>query len=107
MAKAPMSRVSGKEWKESKTATNRTYLQKGVKSSFEKRMAKSRELKLARDMAKEMTEEKIAEKRRKREITEERRKIKEEKERLEAMAAKMSVNKLKRLKKKQGNLKGR
>ncbi|KAG0361197.1 hypothetical protein BC939DRAFT_437572 [Gamsiella multidivaricata] len=100
-------RISGKDWKMSKTATRRSQMPKALKQTYAERMAKTKQLNIARDMAKAMTQEKIDDKRRKREITEERKKIQEEKERIASLAAKMSANKLKRLKKKAGNLKGR
>ncbi|KAF9950057.1 hypothetical protein BGZ65_006885 [Modicella reniformis] len=103
----PESRVSGKDWKLAKTATRRSQMPTALKQTFANRMTKTKQLNLVRDLAKSMTQEKIDEKRRKREITEERRKIQEEKERIANLAAKMSANKLKRLKKKAGNLKGR
>ncbi|KAF9366039.1 hypothetical protein BGX34_006750 [Mortierella sp. NVP85] len=103
----PESRVSGKDWKLAKTATRRSQMPTALKQSFADRMAKTKKLNITRDLAKSMTQEKNDDKRRKREITEERKKIKEEKERIANLAAKMSANKLKRLKKKAGNLKGR
>ncbi|OAQ36476.1 hypothetical protein K457DRAFT_64753 [Linnemannia elongata AG-77] len=102
-----MTRVSGKDWKMAKTATRRSQMPNALKQTYAERMAKTKQLNIARDMAKSMKQEKIDDKRRKREITEERKKIQEEKERIASLAAKMSANKLKRLKKKAGNLKGR
>ncbi|KAF9439142.1 hypothetical protein BGZ76_010735 [Entomortierella beljakovae] len=103
----PMSRVSGKDWKLAKTATRRTQLPRALKQTYAARIAKTKQHNIAKDLAKAMTQEKIDDKRRKREITEERKKIQEEKERIANLASKMSANKLKRLKKKAGNLKGR
>ncbi|KAF8940167.1 hypothetical protein EDD21DRAFT_370233 [Dissophora ornata] len=103
----PARRISGKDWKLAKTATRRTQMPNALKQTYAERMAKTKQLNIARDLAKSMTQEKIDDKRRKREITEERKKIQEEKERIASLAAKMSANKLKRLKKKAGNLKGR
>ncbi|KAF9582403.1 hypothetical protein BGW38_000253 [Lunasporangiospora selenospora] len=103
----PVTRVSGKDWKLAKLPANRTHLPRGVKTSFEIRKAKSKQVDIARNLAKAMKDEKNDEKRRKRETTEERKRIREEKERIEAHQSKMSANKLKRLKKKAGNLKGR
>ncbi|KAG0086873.1 hypothetical protein BGZ93_003988 [Podila epicladia] len=103
----PVSRVSGKDWKMAKTATRRTQMPNALKQTYDARMAKTKQHNIARDLAKSMKQEKIDDKRRRREITEERKKIQEEKERIANLAAKMSANKLKRLKKKAGNLKGR
>ncbi|KAG0265150.1 hypothetical protein BG011_005362 [Mortierella polycephala] len=104
---APATRVSGKDWKMAKTATRRSQMPRALKQTYEQRMAKTKQHNIARDLAKAMTQEKVDDKRRKREITAERKKIQEEKERIASLAAKMSANKLKRLKKKAGNLKGR
>ncbi|KAG0054268.1 hypothetical protein BGZ83_011610 [Gryganskiella cystojenkinii] len=103
----PVSRVSGKDWKLAKTPTRRSQMPTALKQTYAARIAKTKQHNIARDMAKAMKQEKIDDKRRKREITEERKKIQEEKERIEALAAKMSANKAKRLRKKAGNLKGR
>ncbi|KAF9915418.1 hypothetical protein BX616_006198 [Lobosporangium transversale] len=103
----PSSRVSGKEWKLAKAPTRRSQMPKALKQAYTERMAKTKQHDIVRNLAKSLTQEKIDEKRRKREITEERKKIQEEKERVANLAAKMSANKLKRLKKKAGNLKGR
>ncbi|KAF9200669.1 hypothetical protein BGZ49_009091 [Haplosporangium sp. Z 27] len=103
----PLTRVSGKDWKLAKNPTRRSQMPRALKQTYAERMAKTKQNNIARDLAKTMTQEKIDDKRRKREITEERRKIQEEKDRIASLAAKMSANKLKRLKKKAGNLKGR
>jgi len=59
----PMSRISGKDWKMAKTATRRSQLPNALKQTYAERMAKTKQLNIARDMAKAMKQEKIDDKR--------------------------------------------
>ena len=59
----PMTRVSGKDWKMAKTATRRSQMPNALKQTYAERMAKTKQLNVARDMAKSMTQEKIDDKR--------------------------------------------
>lgn len=62
-AQEPARRVSGKDWKLAKTATRRSQLPGSLKQTFADRIAKTKKLHMARDLAKAMTQEKIDEKR--------------------------------------------
>lgn len=59
----PMTRVSGKDWKMAKTATRRSQMPNALKQTYAERMAKTKQLNIARDMAKSMKQEKIDDKR--------------------------------------------
>ncbi|RUS24753.1 Cgr1 family-domain-containing protein [Jimgerdemannia flammicorona] len=102
--------IPGKSWKLAKAPTKRAQMPRTLRKSWDQRLDERKKLEMVKTLQKEMKDEKKADKDvrfRKRQITLERQKIKEEKERLEQLAAKMSANKLKRLKKRQGNKKGK
>ncbi|CAO3589888.1 unnamed protein product [Absidia cylindrospora] len=100
-------RVSGKVWKLQKSPTVRTQQPKSLRKSWEKRTQERQRLQTVRALEKQMKDEKQAEKDRKREINLERKRIEEEKERQEALAAKMSAKRLARMKKKELRKKAR
>ncbi|KAG0168245.1 hypothetical protein DFQ28_005213 [Apophysomyces sp. BC1034] len=100
-------RVSGKSWKIQKTPTVRAQKAKSLRRTWEKREEERTRLKAVKTLEKQMKDEKQAEKDRKRQITLERKKIKEEKERIEQLAAKMSAKRLQRLKKREARKKAR
>lgn len=59
----PLTRVSGKDWKMAKTPTRRSQMPNALKQTYSERMAKTKQLNIARDMAKSMKQEKIDDKR--------------------------------------------
>ncbi|KAH9937165.1 uncharacterized protein B0H18DRAFT_189090 [Fomitopsis serialis] len=88
-------RVSGKPWKQPKTATVRTLLPDGLKSkSWEDRMQKTQKEKAIKKLQAELSEEKRAEKERRKQITVERKKAAEERRRLEEDKAKWAHGRL-------------
>ncbi|ORX58752.1 hypothetical protein DM01DRAFT_1333372 [Hesseltinella vesiculosa] len=100
-------RVSGKAWKIQKTATVRTQQPKSLRRSWEKRSEERQKLNVVKALQKQLQDDKQAEKDRKREITQERRRIEEEKARQEALAAKMSKKRLERMRRKEKRKKAR
>ncbi|KAI8986481.1 hypothetical protein BDB01DRAFT_785794 [Pilobolus umbonatus] len=100
-------RVSGKNWKVQKNATVRNQQSKKLRKNWEQRTLERNRLDSAKKLERELKASKQAEKDRKREITLERKKIKEEKERMEALAAKMSAKRLERLKRREARKKAR
>ncbi|GMK55741.1 hypothetical protein CspeluHIS016_0207970 [Cutaneotrichosporon spelunceum] len=100
-----LGRSHGKAWKAEKTATRRTIMAPGLRSSFAKRIEQDRARKAVLAVEKEMKDEAKEEHERKVTAIRERRERKAEKERLEQVAAKMSAKKLQRLKKRQGRSK--
>lgn len=98
-------RVSGKGWKMQRTATRRSHLSEGLKSSFEERMEKTQKEKAFKKLQKELKEEKEAEFTRRREITAARKKAALERQQFEEMKAKMGARKAARLKRKAGRSK--
>jgi len=106
LASSSNGRVSGKSWKPAKTATKRSFMQVGVKAkSWESRMLQTTKELAVNKLQNEMKHEKDAELARRREISTERRKAKEEKERLEILAAKMSAKKAERMRRRAGRSK--
>jgi len=106
LASSGGGRVSGKNWKGTKTATVRSHLPTGVKSkSWEERKRKDTKIVAIKALEKELKDEKLAEIQRKREITKQRKERLEEKQRLEEMKAKMSAKKLARVRRRQGRTK--
>ncbi|KAG9126102.1 rRNA-processing protein cgr1 [Ceratobasidium sp. 392] len=62
LASSSKGRVSGKAWKEQKTATKRSHLQPGVRAkSWEDRMRKAATDNAVKKLHKELVEEKAAE----------------------------------------------
>ncbi|KAL7411420.1 Cgr1 family-domain-containing protein [Mrakia frigida] len=99
-------RVSGKFWKQPKTATRRSNLPAGVKTpSWDARVEKRKKEDAIKLLEKTLKDEKLAEEERKKTITKERKLRVEEKKRLEEMAARMSAKKLQRMKKRLGRSK--
>jgi len=79
---------------------------KSLKSkSWETRVAERTQDEATKKLAKEMQDEKQAEIDRKRQVMLDRRKAKEEKARIEALAAKLSAKKIARMKKRAGRSK--
>jgi len=106
LAASSAGRVSGKAWKQPKSATVRSHIQDGVKTkSWEERMQKTQKEKAIKKLQAELSEEKKAEKARRREITLERKKAAEERRRLEEDKAKMGARKAARLRRKAGRTK--
>ncbi|TFY63431.1 hypothetical protein EVJ58_g3253 [Rhodofomes roseus] len=99
-------RVSGKPWKQPKSATVRTLLPDGLKSkSWEDRMQKTQKEKAIKKLQAELSEEKRVEKERRRQITLDRKKAAEERLRLEEDKAKMGARKAARMRRKAGRTK--
>ncbi|KZS95949.1 hypothetical protein SISNIDRAFT_548079 [Sistotremastrum niveocremeum HHB9708] len=106
LASSSGGRVSGKAWKQPKTATQRSHLQAGVKTKkWEDRMEREKAAKAIKKLEIELKEEKQAEIQRRREVTLERKKAAEEKAHLAEMMAKMSAKKALRLKRRAGRTK--
>ncbi|CDH53755.1 predicted protein [Lichtheimia corymbifera JMRC:FSU:9682] len=101
------NRVSGKNWKLKKTATVRAQKSKSLRNSWAKRSAERAKMDAVKTLERQLKADKQAEKDRKREITLERKRIQEEKERYEALAAKMSAKRLQRLRKREARKKAR
>ncbi|KZT75152.1 hypothetical protein DAEQUDRAFT_720368 [Daedalea quercina L-15889] len=106
LAPSAAGRVSGKLWKQQKSATVRTLLPDGVKSkSWEDRMEKTQKEKAIKKLQAELSEEKRVDKERRKQITLERKKAAEERRRLEEDKAKMGARKAARLRRKAGRTK--
>ncbi|RIA92014.1 Cgr1 family-domain-containing protein [Glomus cerebriforme] len=90
-------RVSGKTWKQPKTATRRSQLPRSLRKNWNERLKERNEKEALKMLEKELKEEKEAEKKRKIEVALKRKQILEEKERQEKLAAIYSAKKLKRL----------
>ncbi|KAJ3721540.1 hypothetical protein C8R42DRAFT_721124 [Lentinula raphanica] len=106
IAPSANGRVSGKNWKVSKSATVRSHLPNGVKTkSWAARMEQTKKALAIKKLEKEMKDEKTAEVTRRREVTLERRRVAEEKRRLEEDKAKMGARKAARLRRKAGRTK--
>ncbi|KAJ2122548.1 hypothetical protein GGH12_001849 [Coemansia sp. RSA 1822] len=97
----PLTRVSGRPWKNVKKPTNRTMMAKSLRRSHEQRMQQDRDQKSLKLMEKEMRDEKEAEKTALRNRIVERRKKFQEKVQREAFEAKMSERKRMRMKRKE------
>ncbi|KAL7424880.1 hypothetical protein Q5752_000566 [Cryptotrichosporon argae] len=98
-------RLTGKAWKGDKTAARRTFIAPALKTPFKKRMDKEQARKAVLAVEREMKDEKEAEAERRRTAIRERRERQAEKKRLEDVAAKMSVKKAQRMKKRLGRSK--
>ncbi|KLO17078.1 hypothetical protein SCHPADRAFT_937434 [Schizopora paradoxa] len=106
LATSSNGRVSGKPWKAQKSATRRSHLSPSVKTKrWEDRMQKKAKDASIKKLEAELKEEKAAEIRRRREITQERKRAAEERQRLEEDKAKMGAKKAARLRKKAGRTK--
>ncbi|KAJ2334188.1 hypothetical protein GGH91_005764 [Coemansia sp. RSA 2671] len=98
---APLSRVSGKQWKAARKPTNRSMMAKSLSKSYEKRIREARDLKAVKHAEAELKEEKRAEKEEHRNRIVERKKKYEEKLRQERYQAEMSARKRMRVKRKE------
>ncbi|KAJ2492571.1 hypothetical protein IWW37_001326 [Coemansia sp. RSA 2050] len=98
---APLSRVSGKQWKAVRKPTNRSMMAKSLSKSYEKRIREARDLKAVKHAEAELKEEKRAEKEEHRNRIVERKKKYEEKLRQERYQAEMSARKRMRVKRKE------
>ncbi|EIN14074.1 hypothetical protein PUNSTDRAFT_129717 [Punctularia strigosozonata HHB-11173 SS5] len=105
LASSAAGRVSGKPWKSHKSPAVRTHLPDGVKTSFEHRMEKTKREKAIKQLQAELTEEKEAERLRRRQVTMDRRKAAEERRRADELKAQMGARKAARLRKKAGRTK--
>ncbi|OBZ78741.1 hypothetical protein A0H81_00873 [Grifola frondosa] len=84
-------RVSGKSWKQLKSATVRSYIPEGLKTKkWEDRMEKTKKEQAIKKLQAELRDEKQAEITRRKEITLERKKAAEERQRLEEAKAKLT-----------------
>ncbi|WVR08229.1 rRNA-processing protein CGR1 [Kwoniella sp. DSM 27419] len=105
VAASKNGRTAGKAHKSEKTAKNRSYISESLKTPFEKRREKDRQVEAMKTMEKELKDDKEAERQRKVTVIKERRERQAEKQRMEEMRAKMSAKKLQRMKKRQGRSK--
>ncbi|KAH9486614.1 hypothetical protein JR316_0000679 [Psilocybe cubensis] len=106
LASSSNGRVSGKPWKERKTATVRSHLPLGVKTkSWEARMQKTQKSLAIKKLENELKDDRKAELERRREVTAERKRIQEEKLRLEEAKAQMGARKAARMRRRAGRTK--
>ncbi|OXC68699.1 rRNA-processing protein CGR1 [Cryptococcus neoformans] len=105
VAPSKNGRTPGKAHKSAKTALRRSYISPSVKTPFEKRMENEKAQQAAKQLERELKEEKETDRQRKVNIIKERRARKEEKQREEELRAKMSAKKLQRMKKREGRSK--
>jgi len=99
-------RVSGKPWKAQKSATRRSHLSPAVKTKrWEDRLHKKSKEASIKKLEAELKEEKVAEIKRRREVTQERKRAAEERQRLEEDKAKMGAKKAARIRRKAGRTK--
>ncbi|KAJ2831588.1 hypothetical protein GGI24_001527 [Coemansia furcata] len=98
---APITRVSGRQWKAARKPTNRSMMAKSLSKSYEKRIREARDLKAVKHTEAELKEEKRAEKEEHRNRIVERKKKYEEKLRQERYQAEMSARKRMRVKRKE------
>ncbi|KAG1053747.1 hypothetical protein G6F46_007649 [Rhizopus delemar] len=100
-------RVSGKIWKIQKKAAVRTQQPKQLRRTWDERTKERERNNAMKALEKQLKQEKQDEIDRKKQANLERKRIKEEKERQEALAAKMSAKRLARLKKREARKKAR
>ncbi|KAG1139182.1 hypothetical protein G6F37_009933 [Rhizopus arrhizus] len=100
-------RVSGKIWKIQKKAAVRTQQPKQLRRTWDERTKERERDNAMKALEKQLKQEKQDEIDRKKQANLERKRIKEEKERQEALAAKMSAKRLARLKKREARKKAR
>ncbi|KAI0673448.1 Cgr1 family-domain-containing protein [Trametes maxima] len=106
LAPTSAGRVSGKAWKVPKSATVRSHLPTGVKTTkWEERMEKTKKEQAIKKLQAELKQEKADEIKRRKEVTLERKKAAEERQRLEEAKAKMGARKAARLRRKMGHTK--
>ncbi|KAG0742648.1 hypothetical protein G6F57_010561 [Rhizopus arrhizus] len=100
-------RISGKIWKIQKKAAVRTQQPKQLRRTWDERTKERERNNAMKALEKQLKQEKQDEIDRKKQANLERKRIKEEKERQEALAAKMSAKRLARLKKREARKKAR
>ncbi|KAI0271349.1 hypothetical protein BC834DRAFT_437684 [Gloeopeniophorella convolvens] len=106
IATSSNGRLSGKPWKQQKSATVRSHLQPALKSkSFGDRIEKTGKTLAIKKLQTVLKEEKQAEIQRRREVTLERRKAAEERKRAEELKAQLGARKAARLRRKAGRTK--
>ncbi|WVQ96164.1 hypothetical protein IAU59_003267 [Kwoniella sp. CBS 9459] len=105
LAASKNGRTPGKAHKSEKTAVKRSYISPSIKTPFEKRRERDRQVEATKTLEKELKDEKEEERQRKATIIKERRERTAERHRMEEMKAKMSAKKLQRMKKRQGRSK--
>ncbi|KAJ2081829.1 hypothetical protein H4R24_002036 [Coemansia sp. RSA 988] len=97
----PLTRVSGRPWKQPKSPANRTMMSKTLRRTYQQRMEKHRDQLVVKQTERELRDEKEAEKTALREKIIERRKKREEKLQRELHESKMSERKRMRMKRKE------
>ncbi|KAJ2779916.1 hypothetical protein H4R18_003731 [Coemansia javaensis] len=97
----PLTRVSGRPWKEPKRPAHRSMMPKALRRSYEQRMQQAREHRALKQAEHELRAEKAAEKAAHREKLAERRKKREDKLARERYEAEMSLRKRTRMKRKE------
>ncbi|KAJ2712877.1 hypothetical protein H4R19_002534 [Coemansia spiralis] len=97
----PLTRVSGRPWKEPKRPAHRSMMPKALRRSYEQRIQQAREHKALKLAEQELRDEKAAEKTAHREKLAERRKKREEKLQRERYDAEMASRKRQRTKRKE------
>ncbi|KAI8641699.1 hypothetical protein BD408DRAFT_203829 [Parasitella parasitica] len=100
-------RVSGKNWKIQKTATGRNQQPKQLRKSWDQRSKERARNDTTKNLERQLKADKQAVKDAKRAVSLERKKLREEQERIEALAAKMSAKRLERLKRREARKKAR
>ncbi|ORX96248.1 hypothetical protein K493DRAFT_350926 [Basidiobolus meristosporus CBS 931.73] len=100
-ANAPATRVSGKTWKQPKTAYRRSHLPAGVRQDWAARTRERQRIQAVKAIEKELKDEKQRIKEEAKNRALERKKLQEEKERLEKLQALVSAKKLQRIRKKE------
>ncbi|KAJ2793972.1 hypothetical protein H4R21_005685 [Coemansia helicoidea] len=98
---APLTRVSGRTWKEPKRPAHRSMMPKALRRSYEQRMQQAREHKALKQAEQELRDEKAAEKAAHRDRLIERRKKREEAAQRERYDAEMASRKRLRMKRKE------
>ncbi|PIA14319.1 hypothetical protein COEREDRAFT_82837 [Coemansia reversa NRRL 1564] len=97
----PLTRVSGRPWKQPKSAANRSMMSKTLRRTYQQRMEKHRDQLALKQTQQELHDEKEAEKTALREKLIERRRKREEKLQRELHESKMSERKRMRMKRKE------
>ncbi|KAI5123558.1 hypothetical protein M0805_003377 [Coniferiporia weirii] len=106
LAPSAAGKQSGKPWKTQKSASRRSHLPDGVKTkSWDDRMKEKKKKDAMKKLETELKEEKQAELKRRKEITQERKKAAEERQRLEEDKAKMGARRAARLRRREGRTK--
>ncbi|CEP08163.1 hypothetical protein [Parasitella parasitica] len=98
---------AGKNWKVQKTATGRNQQPKQLRKSWDQRSKERARNNATKTIERQLKADKQAAKDAKRAVSLERKKLREEQERMQALAAKMSAKRLERLKKREMRKKAR